>query len=182
MAVGASCEGRWQAPPAPWPNGGQSSGGGPARASAPLCSELGQEATGHRQDAQPGQRRAPSVWARPQTTQIAFLGAAVVFPHFGSKGTKGLFSSWTASWVIFRNKFQRSCVLLRESERRVTLPWLWEAGPACSQTSAPGGHSSSPTREGPGSCSVPRGSAGQEAGKHQPTQAVTPGHPTWPRP
>lgn len=51
---------------------------------------------------------------------------SVGFPHFGSKGTKGLFSSWIGSWVIFRNKFQQSHARLVERERRVSLPCLWE--------------------------------------------------------
>lgn len=50
----------------------------------------------------------------------------MVFPHFGSKGTKGLFSSGIGSWVIFRNKFQQSHARLVERKRRVDLPWLLE--------------------------------------------------------
>lgn len=65
-----------------------------------------------------------SVCAFSWATWIAFLGAAVVFPHFGSKGTKGLFSSWTGSYVIFRNKFQQNHAMLMKRERKVTLPWL----------------------------------------------------------
>lgn len=65
-----------------------------------------------------------AVCAFSRATWIAFLGAAVVFPHFGSKGTKGLFSSWTGSYVIFRNKFQQNHAMLMKRERKVTLPWL----------------------------------------------------------
>lgn len=64
------------------------------------------------------------VCALSWSTRIAFLGAAVVFPHFGPKGTKGLFRSWTGSCVIFRNKFQQNHAMLMERGRKVSLPWL----------------------------------------------------------
>lgn len=55
-------------------------------------------------------------------TQIAFLGAVVVF-HFSSKGTKELFSNWIGSWIIFRNKFQQNHAMFTK-EGKATLPWL----------------------------------------------------------
>lgn len=132
---------------------------------------------GSREDADLGQLSVQEVYPLRQQS-LPFSGLlSVVFPHFGSMGTKGLFSSWTGSCIIFRNNFQQKHATLVEREERHSA-LATGSGSCCSWAAGSGGvlmgerravwpqteKATSRPRQGVGcgQCSVPS-SAGEEA-------------------
>lgn len=101
----------------------------------------------------------------------------MVFPHFGPKGTKGLFSSWTGPCVIFRHKSQQNRAMPMERERKASLPGLLGQDPVVPRprvllelsgvrrklSGLRQRTPQTPKGSAVGSCSSPRGSAREEA-------------------